>query len=314
MGKTLRIATIGVADDYPRSLVPLTLKALGYDVTWTQRDQAELVIYGPFQRPDSHQDRYVPKPLRPLLKRFRSRTSSGQQAVTLFQTGENLRHDHVAADFAISFDLAIAGNRHLRLPYWMEQLDWTHEGVVGTRNARFGQLLDIRRLMQPLGNAFLSRPRKAAFFSSHLREPRHTLYAALQALVKVDGFGSQFDATIAHHSASSIEKMNILRDYAFNLCPENSMYPGYYTEKIPEAFHAECLPIGWVDSNVKADFNPDAFINLAPMTQSGFCELASLLQNDVALQQYAAQPLLTQTPSLDALKTFLLEIVATVKT
>lgn len=314
MGKPLRIAAIGVADDYPRSLVPLTLKALGYNITWTKHDEAELVIYGPFQKPQNHNDRYVPKPLRPLLQRFRTQASHGYQPVTLFQTGENLRHDYVTADYAISFDLAISSERHLRLPYWMEQVDWTHEGVVGTRNARFGQLLDIRRLMQPLGRAFLSRPRKVAFFSSHLREPRQTLYAALQALVKVDGFGSHFDASIAHHSASSIEKMDILRDYAFNLCPENSMYPGYYTEKIPEAFHAGCLPISWVDCNVTADFNPDAFINLAPMTQSSFSELAPLLQNDSALQFYAEQPLLMRTPDLEGLKTFLLEIVASVKT
>jgi len=44
------------------------------------------------------------------------------------------------------------------------------------------------------------------------------------------------------------------------------MYPGYCTEKIPEAFMADCLPITWADSNVAVDFNPDAMVNLAPMT------------------------------------------------
>lgn len=314
MGKTLRIAAIGVADDYPQSLVPLTLKALGYSIVWTERHQAELLVYGPFQKLQNHRNRYIPKPLRPLVQRFRAPAPRGYQPITLFQTGENLRHDYLTADYAISFDLAIASERHLRLPYWMEQLDWTHEGIHGMRNARFGQLLDIQRLMQPLGDGFLNRPRKAAFFSSHLREPRRTLHSALQAVIAVDGFGSQFDASIAHHSASSIEKMDVLRGYAINLCPENSMYPGYYTEKIPEAFHAGCLPVSWVDSNVAVDFNPDAFVNLAPMTQSNFAELAPLLHDPLALQRYADQPLLMRAPHLDGLKSFLREIIASIKT
>jgi len=314
MGKTLRIAAIGVAEDYPQSLVPLTLKALGYSIKWTARHQAELVIFGPFQRPQNYHNRYIPKPLRPLVKRFSSGKSRGYQPVTLFQTGENLRHKDVTADYAISFDLAIASERHLRLPFWLEQLDWSHEGIHGMRNERFGQLLNIQRLMQPLGSGFLSRPRKAAFFSSHLREPRRTLYAALHSVITVDGFGAQFDTSIAHHSASSIQKMDILRDYAINLCPENSMYPGYYTEKIPEAFHAGCLPVSWTDNNVAIDFNPDAFVNLAPMMQSNFAELAPILHNLSILQNYADQPLLMQAPTLDGLKAFLREIIASIKT
>lgn len=314
MGKTLRIATIGVPEDYPQSLVPLTLKALGYTISWVEHHHAELVIYGPFQKPQSHRDRYIPKPLRPLVRRFRPDRPNSHKSVTLFQTAENLRHDHVSCDYAISFDLAIASDRHLRLPYWMEQIDWTHEGIHGQSNVRFGQLLAIQRLIQPLGQSFLSRPQRAAFFSSHLREPRKTLYAALQTVIPVDGFGSQFDSLVAHHSASGIHKNDILRNYAFNLCPENSMYPGYYTEKIPEAFHAGCLPVSWVDSNVTVDFNPDAFINLAPMTKSNFSELMLSLQNPSALQRYADQVLLTQAPTLDELKSFLRKIIDSIKT
>jgi hypothetical protein len=314
MKKPLRIATLGVAEDYRRSLVPLTLQSMGFEIAWTTWQKAELVIYGPFLKPRSQQDRYIPKPLRPMVQRFRARNQSRHSAVTLFQTGENLRHDHVQADFSISFDMAVESGRHCRVPYWMEQVDWSHEGVHGMRNDRFGQLLSIRRLMQPLGRDFLSRPLKAAFFSSHLREPRRTLFAAVQAVVPVDGFGSQFDASIAHHSSSSLRKMDLLSGYAINLCPENSLYPGYYTEKIPEAFHAGCLPLGWVDSNAAIDFNPDAFVNLAPMTQTCFSQLQELLLSRSALECYADQALLKQSPSLETLKAFLRDVVASIKT
>jgi hypothetical protein len=313
MNRTLRIATIGMPDDYQQSLVPQTFKALGYTIEWTQQQQADLLVYGPFQKPQKQRDRFIPKPLRPLVRNMFPDQPQHRRAVTLFQTGENLRHDHLEADFTISFDLAVTNDRHCRLPYWMEQVDWTHEGVHGTSNPRFGELLKIHRLMQPLGRSFLDRPMRAAFFSSHLREPRKTLFVALQKLVEVDGFGSQFDPSIAHHSSSAIQKKDILLGYALNLCPENSMYPGYYTEKIPEAFHAGCLPISWTDSNVCADFNPEAFINLAPMTHDHFAELANTLHSPSTLARYAGQALLKQAPTLHELKDFLREVAAAIK-
>ena len=49
------------------------------------------------------------------------------------------------------------------------------------------------------------------------------------------------------------------------MCPENGLYPGYYTEKIPEAFYSGCLPITWADENIVADFNSRAFLNLEPL-------------------------------------------------
>lgn len=76
------------------------------------------------------------------------------------------------------------------------------------------------------------------------------------------------------------------------------MYPGYYTEKIPEAFFADCLPITWVDGNVKVDFNPEAFINLAPMAHCDFAPLAELIGSPQKLSQYASQSLLLQSPSI----------------
>jgi hypothetical protein len=287
---------------------------MGFTIEWTKMSSAELVIYGPFLNTQARRDRFIPKPLRPLARRLRDSANRGRGPITLFHTGENLRHNHLAADFAISFDLAIKSDNHFRLPYWMEQIDWSHEGISGMKNSRYGHLLKIDRLMQPLGSGFLKRPLMAAFFSSHLREPRKTLYDNLQAILKVDCFGPQFDATIAHHSASSLKKAEVLNNYAFNLCPENSMYPGYYTEKIPEAFHAGCLPITWVDSNVAVDFNPHAFINMAPMTGLGFSELVPLLQSRSELLRFADHPLLLQAPNLVELKAFLAKIVSSIKT
>ena len=101
-----------------------------------------------------------------------------------------------------------------------------------------------------------------------------------------------------------------MTNYAFNLCPENAIHPGYITEKIPEAFAAGCLPITMVDDSVGVDFNPNAMINLA----SGDKNLEWLhmqLSND-ALEVCSQQPLLLRKISLEKTKTFLKKIIGAV--
>ena len=308
MSKLIRIATLGVADDYRQSLVPLALSTLGYHIEWCARQLADLLVLGPFYAHASKKNRYLPKPLRPLWNAVRERVHSERRVLTLFQTGENLRPDSVPSDYALSFDLAIESSRHCRMPYWMEMVDWSHEGVRGNSNPRFGQLLDLQRLRRPLGRDFLQRPQQAALFASHLREPRATLYQALLRVMPVQGWGPHFDSGIQHHSASGILKQEVLKNFAYNLCPENSMYPGYYTEKIPEAFMAGCLPITWADSNLAVDFNPAAVLNLAPMMHNGFQELAEIFHHPQRLEHYAEQALITHTPSIAPLLSFLKNI------
>lgn len=309
MKRRIRIATAGVAEDYRQSLVPLIIEHLGYRIDWVTPARADLVIFGPFFK-SGKKRRWLPKPLRPVVDSWVERLTSGQRPLTLFQTGENLRHDHIPCDYALSFDLAVNSPTHRRFPYWMEMVDWQHEGIRGNSNPRFGTLLSLERLGQPLGNGFLKKPRQAAIFASHLREPRATLVQAVQRLLPVQGFGPVFDQAIRHHSQSQFAKLDVLKEFAFNLCPENSMYPGYYTEKIPEAFVADCLPLTWTDSNVAVDFNPLAFVNLASMMARGFEDLADELLDPVRLERYADQSLLLHQPTLQPLKELLQHLAA----
>lgn len=300
--KSIRIATIGSPDDYRNSLLPIIAQGLGYAIEWTAPKQCDLLVYGPFANPNPKKLGWCPKPLRPLVgsvqQQLLNTVGRQYQPLRLFHSAENIRHDVYAADYAISFDLALSAKHHFRLPYWMEMIDWSHEGIVGNTNPRYGPLMRINRLMQPLGQGFLNKPRQAAFLSSHLREPRKTLFDAVNQVIPVKGFGAYFDKSIQNHHLSGFLKHSLLQDFAFNLCPENGMYPGYYTEKVPEAFFADCLPITWADENIRVDFNPKAFINLAPMTSADFEPLNQIIHSPQAMDQYAAQALLLQKPSI----------------
>lgn len=312
----IRISTIGVPSDYKTSLVPAICQSLGYTIEWVEPKKCDLMIIGSFHNLDKKKLAWCPKPLRPLITNLGNGidsiiSSSRKQPLTLFQTGENLRHDFVANDYALTFDLGVSSAHHFRMPYWMEVADWSDQGVMGNTNPRYGRLLDINRLLQPLGKAFLDRPQKAAIFASHLREPRGSLLNAVKKQIEVVEFGKSFNPNIKNHSESGLIKFDELQAFAFNLCPENGMHPGYYTEKIPEAFMAGCLPITWADENVKTDFNPQAFINLAPMSLNHFADLSEILNSKSKLAQYSEQPLLLQKPSLDLLKSYLKNIIQT---
>jgi hypothetical protein len=316
--KSIKIATLGVAKDFQASLIPAIIRSLGYSPIWSAPSNCELLIYGPFFE-EKKKRNWVPKPLRPL---FKAETKSSQdqkvsranKPLSLLITGENVRHDFQNCDYSISFDLGISNPHHFRMPYWMEMIDWSAEGITGNQNPRFGRLLNLDRLCSPLGETFLSRPHKAAIFASHLREPRGTLLEAVKKQIEVVEFGRSFNPQIKNHSESGLIKFDELQNFAFNLCPENGMHPGYYTEKIPEAFMAGCLPITWADENVKIDFNPHALINLAPMSASSFSELAEILDSKSILASFAEQPLLLQQPSIEPLKKFIREILLTAKT
>ena len=88
------------------------------------------------------------------------------------------------------------------------------------------------------------------------------------------------------------------------------MHPGYYTEKIPEAFMADCLPLTWTDVNVEVDFNPNAIINLAPMMASNFDGLHEILISKYKLNDFVDQPLILKAPNLDEHKKFIYEIIS----
>jgi hypothetical protein len=313
-GKTIRISCLGTPSDYGTSLVPLVIQSLGYKILWVRPLWADLLIYGSFYDFRAPRLRWLPRPWRERAGQWIDIAEKGLSKrklppVTLFHTAENLRHDHIKADFSISHDLNVPLDRHFRLPYWMEVVDWSHEGLFGNHNPRYGELLKLERLQARLGDQFLKRPQKAVLITSHLRGPRASCYELIKHHLPIDGMGPYFDRTIRNHHLSGFFKKDVLQNYAFNLCPENGIYPGYATEKIPEAFAAGCLPISLVDERVGGDFNPSAFINLTTIMMNENNSLGALLKSKATLEKFAQQPLLLSVPNLAGVQKFVKKII-----
>jgi hypothetical protein len=102
-------------------------------------------------------------------------------------------------------------------------------------------------------------------------------------------------------------KYELLRRYRFNLCFENSIFPGYYTEKPFHAWVGGCVPLYYSDNWYSSDFNPKAMINRINFSSlDAFVEHVALVNKSrSALNEIFDQPLLTARPTLDPAIDFL---------
>lgn len=171
----------------------------------------------------------------------------------IFYTGENIRPNFDDCDYSFSFDFDSYDNRNIRLPLWMLQLDWflntnyfNPDYVIPLSKINSGPLVDKKKT------------KFCCTVFNNLSPYREEVYRALSAYKQVDGYGRPFNNWFYGEK----RKLEVLSDYKFNICFENSIYPGYYTEKMIHAKAAGCLPLYWADTNCSIDFNEKSFINL----------------------------------------------------
>jgi hypothetical protein len=216
-------------------------------------------------------------------------------------------------DYSITFRRGLVNKKHLGSPIWKEYVDWSHEGIPrenGKLNSRrFGCYYNLDEMLEPQGENFLKKKRSFCLFASHLSEPRKSHYLKIKEHFNIDGFGPYFDKNILNHNNSNFQKKDIMKNYAFNLCPENTLWPGMYTEKIPDSFLGKCLPVSYCDHNIQSDFNTKAFVNLLDHVKDNYESIMHLLKDDIFLKKFTKEPLLLSKPNLDQEKLFIEEII-----
>ncbi len=302
--KKLKVAYICQFDEYEGDFILKLLRILHTSgIEFVRPRDCDLLILGPFPQ------RWFGLKLRYKVASKLALLGRRHPPIMLYHTSENTRWNAVPADFSISLDLGVAASNHCRFPLWMTMFDWTHEGVPNNSVERFGPAVDIDQLMRPLGDQ-KDRKAKAILMSSHLKEPRLTLLKAVESVMPVDCYGAAFSPNESNGYNRKFFKYDVCRDKQFGLCPENSMSPGYYTEKIPDAFACGCIPIAWCDSNVSHDFNPQAIINMAQYASIGYAEGLRQAIQPSSLQALREQPLLLSRPTLDGIKDFIRKMLA----
>lgn len=211
---------------------------------------------------------------------------NNKNCIKIFYTGENQRPWDYQTHYAISFD-HIDSSRHYRLPlYVIFDWDLKRQGLRSYET--------YKRTLEEID-------RKENFCSFVVRngncEFRNVFFHELSKYKQISSGGPLFNNTgnvLAYGKQAMATKQEFLKKCKFNMCFENSSYPGYATEKLYEAYHGGAIPIYWGSTTIDADFNPKAFLNWHNyQSNEDFIEEIKRLDNDpVAYEEMFMQPLI----------------------
>ena len=222
----------------------------------------------------------------------------------IFFTGENIRPNFEECDFSISFDFDDYQDRNIRIPLWYFYIDWFSIKTYG--NPEY--LIPIDYL---LGENEFAKKEKSKFCSavfSKSSDIRFGFVSKLKSYKDVDCYGSIHKNRLPDGERY---KMDMISNYKFNICFENTIFPGYFTEKLLHAKMAGCVPIYYSDKSYSNDFNPNCCINLIDFeNQESLIEYIKEIDSDYSLyQKISKEPLFEKIPDLSDLIKLLNKII-----
>lgn len=221
-------------------------------------------------------------------------------AIKLFYTGENLRPDLNFADYSLSFDFDTYNDRNFRLPHWFLYVNWWNDPNKDIAKISLNDLFS-----KIDSNEIWNRKNFCCIMIGNPVENRIQVAMKLNEYREVHGYGKVFGNYVSGN------KIDVLKQYRFNICFENAIYPGYITEKLLEAKVAGCVPIYYGDDTFSTDFNKNCAINYKDFNNINdlYKEIKSLDENEEYFKQVVSEPLFKKFPDLDGLYEFLRKIL-----
>jgi len=161
--------------------------------------------------------------------------------------------------YSLSFFPTSGTNAYL--PLWLTLFDWHNSRSKDLFPVSiFNQLSQDHNLTDNEFETFeLRLPRCAVIMNNPIKE-RLALVERIQSIIPCDLFGRAFHNPF---DPSDQAKLSLLSRYKFHYCDENTIFPGYITEKLIHACIAGCIPI-YSHSSLKGScLNPGRTINSA---------------------------------------------------
>jgi hypothetical protein len=211
----------------------------------------------------------------------------------ILYSGEPPLNLPIRADLVLGHEDTDPRTGNVYLPHILAAMDWGDRRRLTEAGRRRGLGIRPETVSQPRSIPFRGRDHFACAFIGRPTPDREKLIAALKRLGPVDVFG-------AWTGRSVTSKAEVASRYRFMLCPENSLIPGYVTEKVLDSWALGCVPIyGGLDSHQL--LNPGAFVDV-----NGFDSSEGLLDriNDLNTrhdlwEEVAGEQLFRQAPSVD---------------
>lgn len=230
-------------------------------------------------------------------------------AKTICFIGENIRPSFVGYGHSLSFDYDTYGGRNFRLPLWYSRLAWAgfeqSPRKPNVHNHGYEQPISIKQLLHKRNYDPSIKKEFCVMVAGNPEGLRINLFNSISKYKQVHGYGNMFGNSLRK------SKFEVLPQYKFCLCPENSIYDGYVTEKLIDAYAGGCVPIYSGDFSVDNDFNRSAFLNYQN-TKNMEWFVDRIIDHDESLEEYECmyeQPLLTEEPKLDDALAFVRSIV-----
>ena len=135
-------------------------------------------------------------------------------------------------DFAMGYEL-LDNLNYLRFPYWI------------TRN--FSPIVteeQIENEIEKLNSASYKKSEDVVVVCSHDRwKTRGLISDSISNFVNITYGGAWRNNTTDLWNKFNNNKLNFIKQFKFNICPENVISDGYVTEKIFESIRSDCIPL-----------------------------------------------------------------------
>jgi hypothetical protein len=220
----------------------------------------------------------------------------------IFFTGENVNKNSAFDDFnkyegncveyvnlSMGYDYMDKEN-YIRLPLWLFY---------------FFMPLDTKDTIQRKLTEFRTVYEKTKFCAllAHHDEKynlRTSIFNLVSGIGRVDCPGRLLHNDDTLHNQFNNNKSLYLRQYYFNICPENSNFPGYVTEKLFDAIYSGCIPIyngGGGGDPEPGIINPASFLRFEPDADNSglFAEIQKLYTDKEYYASFKARPVFLDT-------------------
>ncbi len=233
-----------------------------FDVKFVSEKEADILFFSTF---DGNETKKIPK--------------INFDGSKIFWTGENCRINMNNCDYAFGFDYEekIKNKNYLRLPLYVyygagknliKEKNYNPKNIISSkikfcnyiyskdtkeRVEFFKELSKYKKIDAPgksMNNCAPLPPAKLALLIKLTQIP--------ESLTKKHTISSLISRHIGNWRTAVI---NYQKNYKFSFAFENSLYPGYTTEKIYHPMLANSIPIYWGNSEIGRDFNTKSFVN-----------------------------------------------------
>lgn len=210
----------------------------------------------------------------------------------VFFTGENIRPSTKRCNYSLSFDFDDYDRKNIRLPLWLMYIDWFDKKT-------YGNPVYLIPESYLYGENKFSSNFKDKFCSIVFSAPYEIRTNAIQKLSQykpVDVYGKCGIPLTYGEKA----KLDLISQYKFSICFENSIYPGYFTEKLLHAKVAGTIPLYHADTTYSNDFNSKCCLNAHEIGLEELYErVISIDSDDKLYQEILEQPLFETKVSLE---------------